>query len=244
MIVEASKFVFTPPPLVSRARRILIKPSAAYGSSHPMTTSRETLSLIIDSVQRISDADIILLEGNPSGDSVYPIYQTLGYDFPRVLMLDVKDCIWVEVENPLPRPFAVPTFWIPNVVLSSDYLINVAPLKVFGRSGSLSVQNLLSLLPVSKYQDSASSGGWGTLHRLGIEKVIADLYFTLPFDLGIIDARKIFAGVAGSTEGRVEEYGKIFVGEPYEADREASELLGLKIQYLELIDAGKTDLEA
>lgn len=242
MIIEASKFVFTPPSLVSRARRVLIKPNAAYPLPYPISTSRETLNMIIESIKQVSDADIIILEGTSTGESIYPIYRALGYDFPRVLMLDVRDCIWVEVENPLSHPFAVATFWVPNVVLSSDYLISVAPFKVFGRSVSLSIKNLFSLLPVSKYK-GAEPGEWSALYELGIDKVIADLYFTLPFDSGIIDARQKFISTDDLLQGRVEEYGRIFIGEPYEIDREAAKASGIELGYLDLIEAGKAELE-
>ncbi len=242
MIFEASDFVFKAPSVVSRARRVLIKPSASYPISYPITTSQNLLSAIIEGIRQVSDADILLLEGTPGGGPVYPIYQALGYNFPRVLTLDVKDCIWVEVDNPLPKPLAIPTFWVPNVILSSDYLITVAPLKIFNRRGNLSVMNLLTLLPRSKYHGESPSG-WGALHGLGINKVIADLYFTLPFDLGIIEARQKFFGEGDPTQGEVEEYGKIFIGEPYEVDREASETLGLKTDYLDLIKSGKGELE-
>jgi len=242
LIFEASEFAFKPPSVVSRARRILIKPCASYPVAYPVTTSEDILSTIIEGIRQISDADILLLEGTPGGGPIYPIYQALGYSFPRVLTLDVKDCIWVEVDNPLPKPLAIPTFWVPNVILSSDYLITVAPLKIFKGRGSLSIMNLLSLLPSSKYRNEAPSG-WGALYSLGINKVIADLYFTLPFDLGIIEARQKFAGEDDPTQGEVEEYGKIFVGEPYDVDREVSETLGLKTQYLDLIKSAKVDLE-
>jgi len=242
LIFEASEFAFKPPSVVSRARRILIKPCASYPVAYPVTTSEDILSTIIEGIRQISDADILLLEGTPGGGPIYPIYQALGYSFPRVLTLDVKDCIWVEVDNPLPKPLAIPTFWVPNVILSSDYLITVAPLKIFKGRGSLSIMNLLSLLPSSKYRGEAPSG-WGALYSLGINKVIADLYFTLPFDLGIIEARQKFAGEDDPTQGEVEEYGKIFVGEPYDVDREVSETLGLKTQYLDLIKSAKVDLE-
>ncbi len=242
MIFEASKFVFTPPPLVSRARRVLIKPNAAYPLPYPISTSRETMNRIIESIKLVSDADIIILEGMPSGESVYSIYRALGYDFPRVLMLDVRDCIWVEVENPLPHPFAVATFWVPNVVLSSDYLISIAPFSVIGGSGSFSIKNLLSLLPVSKYKGEISDSR-GVLHELGMDKVIADLYFTLPFDLGIIDARQKFTSADNSLRGRTEEYGKIFAGEPYEVDREAVQASGVEAGYLDLIEMGKAEME-
>lgn len=243
MIFEAEDFVFKAPSVVSRARRVLIKPSAAYPASYPVTTSRDILATIVRGIRQVSDADIMLLEGAAGGGSIYPIYQSLGYDFPRVLTLDAKDCIWVEVDNPLSKPLAVPTFWVPNVILSSDYLISVAPLKVFQGRGNLSIMNLLSLLPSSKYGDEAAAGGLEALNSLGIDKVVADLYFTLPFDLGIIEARQKFVTWDDPLEGDSEEYGKVFVGEPYEIDCEASAALGLKTDYLDLIKEAKVGFE-
>ncbi len=242
MIFEVSEFIFEAPSAISRARRVLIKPSASYPVSYPVTTSQDILSVIIEGIRQVSDADILLLEGTPGGGSIYPIYQALGYNFPRVLMLDVKDCIWVEVDNPLPKALAVPTFWVPNVILSSDYLITVAPLKVFNGRGSLSLMNLLTLLPSSKYGGEAPSG-WGALYNLGIDKVVADLYFTLPFDLGIIEARQKFISRGDPTQGEFEEYGKVFIGEPYEVDCEASGILGLRTEYLDKIKVAKVEFE-
>ncbi|MFC2006140.1 hypothetical protein ACFLVG_04200 [Chloroflexota bacterium] len=242
MIFEASEFVFKAPSVISRARRVLIKPSACYPVSYPVTTSRDILSAIIRGIRQVSDADILLLEGTPGGSSIYPIYQTLGYDFPRVLMLDVKDCVLVEVDNPLPKALVVPTFWVPNVILSSDYLITVAPLKVFKGRGSLSTMNMLTLLPSSKYSAEAL-GGWEALYALGIDRVVADLYFTLPFDLGIIEARQKFVSSDDPAQGEIEEYDKVFIGEPYEVDCEASEALGLETEYLDLIREAKARFE-
>ena len=242
LIFEASEFIFKAPPAISRARRVLIKPSASYPLSYSVTTSRDMLATIIEGIRRVSDADILLLEGTLGGAPVHPIYQTLGYNFPRVLMLDVKDCIWVEVDNPLPKPLAIPTFWVPNVILSSDYLITVAPLKVTKGRGGLSIMNLLTLLPSSKYY-SGISGDWGALYDLGIEKVVADLYFTLPFDLGIIEARQTSVSKDDSTRGKIEGCGKVFVGEPYEVDCEASATLGLEIEHLDLIKKARVVFE-
>ena len=242
MIFEASEFVFKAPSMLSRVRRVLIKPSACYPVSYPVTTSRDILSVIIEGIRQVTDADILLLEGTPGGGPIYPIYQALGYNFPRVLTLDVKDCIWVEVDNPLPKPLAVPTFWVPNVILSSDYLITMAPLKVFNGMGSLSLMNLLTVLPNSKYGGEAP-GGWEALYGLGIDKVVADLYFTLSFDLGIIEARQKFISWGDPIQGEIEEYGRVFIGEPYQVDCEASEALGLKTGYLDLIKAAKVGFE-
>ena len=243
MIFDASDFVFKVPAVVSRARRVLIKPSASYPLPYPVTTSANMLAAIIASIRRVSDADILLLEGTPDGVPTRPIYQALGYNFPRVLTLDVKDCIFVEVDNPLPKPFAMPTFWVPNVILSSDYLITVSPLKTYNGTGSFTIMNLLSLLPSIKYHGDAS-GGWESLYNLGIDKVLADLYFTLPFDLGIVEATQKFSVREDPTEGEVEEYDKVFIGEPYEVDREVADALGLKVGYLDLIRTAKVELEA
>ena len=243
MIFKDSEFIFEPPPVVSRARRVLIKPSACYPVPYPVTTSRDILSVIIEGIRRVSEADIILLEGTPGGDSIQPIYQTLRYNFPRVLTLDVNNCIWVEVDNPLPKALSIPTFWVPNVVLSSDYLITVAPLKISQGKADLSLMNLLSLLPNSKYGGEAQRD-WRALYNLGIDKVVADLYFTLPFDLGIIEARQKFTAQDDPTHGEVEECGKIFIGEPYQVDCEASEALGLKTGYLDWISIAKIGFES
>jgi hypothetical protein len=242
LIFDASDFVFKAPPVISRARRVLIKPGACYPVSYPVTTSREMLSLIIKGIRQVSDADILLLGGTPGGGPIYPVYQALGYDFPRVLMLDVKDCIWVEVDNPLPKSLVVPTFWVPNVILSSDYLISVAPLQVVKGRVNLSIMNLLTLLASGRY-GNGSRGGWEDLYVLGIDKVLSDLYFTLPFDLGIIEARQKFISQGDPTQGEVEEYGKIFVGEPYQVDLEVSQALGIKADYLGLIEEARKDFE-
>ncbi|MBN1644300.1 MAG: DUF362 domain-containing protein [Dehalococcoidales bacterium] len=241
MIFETEKFVFDPPPAVSVARRVLIKPDAGTLSPYPATTSRELLATIIEGIRRVSDADIIVLEGTVDGSPVTPIYSKLGYDFPRVLMLDVKDCIWVEVDNPLPKPLAVPAFWIPNVILSSDYLISVTPLKISRGKGKLSIPNLMSLLPIQKY--SEVEGGWEAFCALGIDKIIADLYFTLPFDMGIIEADQELICDDKPSKGKSEKIGKIFIGDPLQVDKEASETLGIKADYLHLIKLAESGID-
>jgi hypothetical protein len=242
LITDAAGFIFRAPPVLSRARRILIKPAASYPVPYPVSASRDLLANIIAGIRRVSDADIIILESTPDGSPIYPVYQALDYHFSRVLMLDARDSILVEVENPLAKPLAVPTFWIPNVILSADYLISVSPLKVITDIPWLSILNILTLLPSSKYDGGKKDGGWSALFELGIEKVITDLYFTLPFDLGVIEAREKFVSEGDPRQGRVEQFGKMLIGEPYEIDGEASQMLGLKPGYLALIKEAKIGL--
>jgi uncharacterized protein (DUF362 family) len=242
MIVKDSDFVFTPPKQLSWARRVLIKPCAGYPLPYPITTSPKLLNTIIRGIRKVSKADIIIADGTPSGESIYPIYQALGYNFYHVLMLDIRDSIFIEVQNPLSEFYAVESFWVPNVVLRSDFLISVTPFKVCDNYGRFSIANLLSLLPVSKYR-KGKSGGWGALYELGIEKVLADLYFTLPFDLGIIEAHQKFFYTDDPTKGKVEDYEKILVGEPDEVDSEAAQIAGVDCEHLRLISEGRVQLE-
>jgi uncharacterized protein (DUF362 family) len=241
LIFEASQFAFEAPTAISRARRVLIKPCAYTQTPYPVSTSPQMIATIIEGIRKVSDADIVILESTPTGDPVQPNYQALRYNFPRVLMLDVKDSIWVEVENPLTKPLIVPTFWVPNVILSSDYLITVTPLKVVNGRPDLTMTNLLSLLPAAKYTSKES---YDQLYTLGMEKVIADLYFTLPFDLGIVEARQTFTSTgADHTKGKAEDFGKVFVGEPFQVDSEITEMLGLQAEYLDLIKVARVGLE-
>jgi hypothetical protein len=78
---------------------------------------------------------------------------------------------------------------------------------------------------------------------LGIEKVIADLYFTLPFDVGIIEARQVLTYDDDPIKGSVEDIGKVFIGDPFQVDTEVSEKLGIRTDYLHLIKLAESGLD-
>jgi uncharacterized protein (DUF362 family) len=234
MIFEAANFVFEPPLELAFARRILIKPSAGSSQPHPVTTSRETLAAVIAGIRKVSSADILLLEGSAGTETIHSIYKDLGYDFPLTTLLDVDQCVPVAVENSLSKPFSLTTFWVPNIILSCDFMITIAPFKVVKGQGSFSIRNLLGLLPTAKYQQEMKAFR-GVEPSAGIDNIIADLYFTLPFDLGIIDGRKRLIDAKDHFQGESEDYGKIFVGTPYEVDSEASTDAGMTPEYLRLI---------
>ncbi len=242
MIFNADEFEFEAPSSISRARRVLIKPTAGSTQGYPVNTSRDMLANIIRGIRLISDADILILEGNPDGKPVLPIYKSLGYDFPRVLLLDVRDTTMVEVDNPLLKPLVMSTFMIPNVILSADYLISVTPLKVIGGQAWLSINNLMSLLSGAK-QSVEAQGDWETVLAHDRNGVLADLYYTMPFDLGIVEAEKKLVSRTEAAKGETEHCGKVFVGEPYQVDREVAQTLGIKADYLKLIDEARVDIE-
>ena len=148
----------------------------------------------------------------------------------------------MEVENPLPKPFALPSYSVPNVLLSCDYLISVAPFKILQGQGWFSIANLLGLLSHVKYSNGVGKPG-GVFGRADLHHVVADLYFTLPFDLGIIEARTKFSTEKDPTTGTTEAYGKIFVDEPFAVDCEAATATKTQVDYLRLISTAKGALE-
>lgn len=237
-IFEASSFHFNPPAQLAWARRVLIKPYASVNAQYPVTTSPALIESIIAGIRRVTDAEILIADGTRNGTPIYPVYQSLRYNFNKVLLLDAKDSIFLELENPLVEFYASPTFWVPNLVLRSDFLISVAPFHVVGGSGRFTIANLLGLLPLSprKGHDLPEYQG---LKGLEIEKVLADLYFTLPFDMGILEARQRYDYSDDIEMGTASQYGKIIVGEPYEVDCLAARLIGAQLEHLSLIDRGK-----
>jgi len=240
MIFQADDFVFEPPREVAFARRVLVKPCARFALPHPMTTSRETLGAVVAGIKKVSGADIVILEGSGSGRPMLSLYKDLGYDYPHTILLDVDDCVPVAVENPLNKPFAVSTFWVPNIILSCDFLITISPFKIVGGKGDLTIKNLLGLLPAARYRrETKVAPKFG--QEADIDNVIADLYFTLPFDLGIVDGRKKLISAEDPFKGEVEDYGKVFVGPPYEADLEASQAAGATTEHLRLIEEAKAE---
>lgn len=236
---EAKGFRFTPPPEMAWARRVLIKPFASTGLPYPVSTSRELLQAVVAGIRRVTDAEVLIADGTPTGEPIYPAYQSLHYDFNRVLLLDVKDSIFLEMENPLQEFNASGTFWVPNLVLRSDFLISIAPFHIVGGSGRFTIANLLGLLPLAQTKPGEAPYYQG-LKGLEIEKVLADLYFTLPFDMGIVEAQMRLDYEGGEpASGAPTDMGKIIVGAPYEVDRLAARLAGVQPEHLSLIERGQ-----
>ncbi|MCK9358208.1 MAG: DUF362 domain-containing protein [Dehalococcoidia bacterium] len=237
-VFEAASFHFTPPAELAWARRVLIKPCASLGAPYPVSTSPGLIESIVSGIRRLTDAEILIADGTRDGAPIYPIYQSLQYNFNRVLLLDVKDSIFLEMENPLQEFYASATFWVPNLVLRSDFLISVAPFHIERGACRLSIANLMGLLPLSPRRGRELPEYQG-LKGLDIEKVLADLYFTLPFDMGIIEARQRLDFDADPRTGTLVDYGKVLVGEPYEVDLLAARLAGVQPEHLTLIERGR-----
>lgn len=220
MIVDAKDFKFEMPPQAISARKILIKPDS-------VRDVLDTLLEVIKAIKEKSEADIFIIgEGE-------------GIEERRVHFLDIRDFSPVEIENPLQKPFAISTFWVPNILLSCDFLITISSLKVLNGEPELTLPNLLPLLPEAKYKGEFI-GPEKLCEKYGKDNVIADLYFTIPFDIGIVDGRKKI--IKNSSKPKTEKVGKIFVGNPVEVDKEASSSLKGEPKYIRLIERVSYDL--
>ena len=237
-VFDARGFRFAPPAQLAWARRVLIKPCACSRHPYPATTSPELLESIVSGIRTVTDAEIIIADSLPTGESIYPNYEALKYHFNRVLMLDAKDSIFLEMENPLQEFFATPTFWVPNLVLRSDFLISVAPYHVQNGAGKFSIANYLGLLPLAAHHPDEPAYLQG-LRNQDVERVLADLYFALPFDMGIVEARQRLDYADDPGRGEATEFGKIIVGEPFEVDMLAAKLVGMLPEHLNLINRSR-----
>ena len=240
-VVDASTFEFVPPPQLAWAQRILIKAHASAGLPYPVSTSPWLIETIVNGIRKVTDAEVLIADGSPTGASLYPVFEDLHYEFNRTLLLDVKDSIFLEMENPLQEFFASPTFYVPNLVLRSDFLISVAPYHVKGKSGRFSIANLLGLLPLNQKRTGPEPEYQG-LRGLEMERVLGDLYFTLPFDMGVVEARQRWDYDDDPAKGQATEYGKILIGDPFEVDVLAARLYGAMPEHLSLIDQGRKAL--
>jgi hypothetical protein len=115
-------------------------------------------------------------------------------------------------------------------------------MKSIGGTGYLSVMNMLSLLPSAKY-GTPRGGPLGALYDLGIDRVVTDLYFTLPFDMGIVEARQSFTAGDDPLDGVTSEVGRVFIGEPFEVDCESSQEGNMRADYLSMIREARTELD-
>jgi hypothetical protein len=117
-------------------------------------------------------------------------------------------------------------------------------MRVINDRPEFSIMNLLSTLPSTKY-GARSANGWDSLYSLGLDKVLADLYFTLPFDVGIIEASQKFVGTSPQLkDGKIEEVGKIIIGEPFDIDNDVCQMTGVKSEYLDLVKVARIGFEA
>ena len=177
------------PRVLKRRKRVIIKPNLVNVSPFPVTTHPEMVKALVQYVRRHSKARIILAEG--CGDACLDtgqVFAELGYAaLAEELGLDLVDLN----KAPLTRRTDPECRFFPEIHLPrtafSGLLISAAVLKRHSLAQvTLSMKNLLGLLPPSHYQ---RGGSWkkSALHA-DMQRSIYELNRYRAPDLAIIDA--------------------------------------------------------
>ncbi len=226
---------------ISKQTAILIKPNLTTDSPHPITTSPECCKVIIDYIRKYSQAKIIIAEG--SGDvnrETDEVYRNLGYtamaEKQGVPLVDLNYGPAKKLHNPDCSIF--PEMYLPEIAFR-HYIISVPVLKAHSLAGMTgSLKNMMGFAQPKYY-----SGRYGTWKKAvfhgKMQQSVADLNRYLIPDLTLMDCS---IGMAEFHLGGAKcdpPVNKIIAGyNPWEVDRVAAGLLGLRWKNVGHISAG------
>lgn len=174
---------------IRHERRILIKPNLVNAQAPPITTPIALIAALVDYLQSISDAEIIIGEGTASSrhDTLY-VFTQLGYaDLAaekKVGLVDLNEEQSISLKNEACRRW--PEMHLPEIVFGC-FLLSVPVLKAHTLAGvTLTLKNMMGLPPPSHYQLEKS---WkkASFHRQ-INQAVADLNRYRCPDFTLLDA--------------------------------------------------------
>ena len=170
-------------------KTVVIKPNLAMSMTADTgaTTDPEVVRALVDLSLEAEAKQILIVEGGFGGAN----FSACGYDLfniynQRVKLVDLNNEPLAFVE--VPDGLAYYAMYIPKLLLSDDVLfISAAKLKAhFHTHASLTMKNLIGLLPVEKYRIEPYE--WlVSLHQRGINQVITDLNLIRPIDYAVVD---------------------------------------------------------
>ncbi len=174
---------------IQGTKRILIKPNLVDVLPPPITTPVELIAVLIDYLQSVSDAELIIGEGTASAQyDTHHVFAQLGYVAlaaeRKVRLIDLneersvcrkrEDCLrWSEMH-------------LPEIGYES-FILSVPVLKAHTLAGvTLSLKNMMGLAPPAHYQQGNS---WkkAAFHR-HVDHAVADLNRYRCPDFSLLDA--------------------------------------------------------
>ena len=222
--------------------RILIKPNLVDVLPPPITTSVELIAVLIDYLQTVSDAELIIGEGTASARyDTHHVFAQLGFvglaAEKKVELMDLneeksacrrrKDCLrWPEMHLP--------------EIAYECFLLSVPVLKAHTLAGvTLSLKNMMGLAPPAHYQQG---NNWkkASFHRQ-VDHAVADLNRYRCPDFTLLDASVGMADshlygptcdpppgllVAGYDPVAVDAYGAKLLGRDWQAIGHINQLHG------------------
>jgi len=172
--------------LIAEQSLILLKPNLVTSSPPPVTTDAGMVAAVAKWCRNVTHATLLVVEGSGEGDT-YRNYRELGYrNVPADELIDLDREGIAEYENPDAQRFQ--KIWLPCIVMKG-FLISIPVLKDHTTSGvTLSLKNLVGLLPASRYGDYWSFNK-SQVHNGNLDHAITDLCRYRPPDLALIDGR-------------------------------------------------------
>jgi hypothetical protein len=251
-VTDSATFRYNPPRAAHAARRVIIKPNLGYPVGPPVTVSLPVLREVIAGVRRVApDAEIIVLEGVCTKTTFAAVMDKLGVTTmladladPKVILLDADREDAKTFPNTSREVQRFTEMDAPELLDEVDCRISVGCLKRTALKGrpliSSSIKNLYGLFPRERYR-GRSPHARGQLHVPDVQRVIADVYFTLgvKFDGAVVDADQKFISRDWQPDlGHAEPVGKVIFGDDLVAtDRRACEIADEPISdYLALIE--------
>jgi len=220
---------------------ILIKPNLINSSPHPITTSPACCGVIIEYIQKLSRAKIVIAEG--CGDvniETTEVFKALGYtviaEKYNVPLVDLNSEPLKLLQNTGCPVF--PEMYLPEIAFS-HYIISVPVLKVHSLAGMTgTLKNMMGFVPPKYY--SGSYGSWKkALFHNKMQQSIIDLNKYLIPNLSVLDCS---IGMAEYHLGGAHcdpPVNKIAAGyDPWKIDRSGAEMLGLDWRSIGHIAAG------
>ena len=220
---------------------ILIKPNLINSSPHPITTSAECCQVIIEYIQKYSDAEIIIAEGCGDAQVETPqVFELLGYTaMAEKHGIPLVDLNFAPLNLMKKSGCSVfPEMYLPEIAFN-HFIISVPVLKIHSLSRMTgTLKNMMGFVPPKHYSGHYGSWKKAAFHNK-MQQSIVDLNKYLIPDLSVMDCS---IGMAEFHLGGAHcdpAVNKIIAGyNPWEVDRRAADLLGLDWNNIEHIAAG------
>ena len=209
---------------LDRGASVLIKPNCTC-SRDPETGASSDLRIAVHLARRALEAgasEVIVAEGMGSGDN--SLDEVRGIETLRrmtnVRVVDLNDAETLEVL--VDEPFVLDRFLIPRIVHESDFIVNLAKLKVHPLAGlSLAIKNMMGVLPGRSLLSPQEAkkrgyptpwlpkGGKRAFHDLArdrgrevMQSALVDLNAAVPTHLTVIDGFYGMEGPGSPVKGR------------------------------------------
>lgn len=168
---------------------VIIKPNLVQPlpAESGITTDPEVVRALVDLALSSGASEVLIVENGFNGAN----FSGCGYDFfqsyhPQVRLVDLnrEPATFVPVNGGL----AYRSLYISSLVLNPNAVfISAAKLKAHSHTlATLSMKNLIGLVPVKRYETTTLQWRWG-LHERGISQAVLDLNLVRPIDYAVVD---------------------------------------------------------